>query len=112
MNLMSDIQLSKEQALELLHKLATDDAFRSSYEASPLAALKSAGVPEGVVLALSTQGLEPTRLMGKDQFQNAFQQVQDDLAEVCLCHRPPSVNLHQHGVAGGKAAATSTPFAK
>ena len=109
---MSDIKLSKEQALELLHKMATDDAFRSSYESSPLAALKSAGIPESVMLALSTQGLGPSKLIGKDQFQSAFEQVQDDLAEVCLCHRPPSVNLHQHAVVGGKAAAISVSFAK
>ena len=109
---MTDIKISKEQALDLLHKLATDDAFRSSYEISPLAALKSVGIPESVVIALSAQDLGATKLIGKDEFQSAFKQVQDDLAEVCLCHRPPSVNLRQHGVAEAKAEATSTSFAK
>ena len=90
---MTDTSLPREQALALLQRLANDDAFRTSYETSPAAALKAAGISAEIIAALAPTSLAPTRLRSREAFQKAYEQVREKEAEVCLCHRPPEISL-------------------
>lgn len=107
---MTDTTLSREQALALLQRLATDDEFRTSYEASPAAALKSAGISAALVDSLTPASVAPTKLRAKDVFQRAYDEVREEIAEVCLCHRPPTISLKSGGTTRAKGDGTTTSF--
>jgi putative modified peptide len=86
----NDNVLSKAQAVALLRKLSSDDAFRASYQADPRAALIGLGVAAG--------GLPPTMaaiatLADKSVFVMALAQVNADLADVHACLVVPTVRI-------------------
>ena len=60
--------LSREHSLALLHKLSTDDGFRSRFEQKPAAALAEMGVPHETIVNLNAQCLTARTLAGKDAF--------------------------------------------
>lgn len=87
----NDTVLSKAQAIALLQKLSSDDAFRSSYQANPLAALIGMGVPANQLPA----NMAPiAALADKSVFANALAHVQADLANVCACQQPPKIQIN------------------
>ena len=59
---MADSKLSREHSLALLHRLATDDGFRSRYEQKPAAALAELGVPHETIVNLKGSCLAPATL--------------------------------------------------
>lgn len=87
----NDTVLSKAQASALLQKLSSDDAFRASYQANPLAALISIGVPTN---QLPANMAAISSLADKSVFANALAQVQADLANVCACLQPPKIQIN------------------
>ena len=68
---MADSKLSREHSLALLHKLATDDGFRSRYEKKPAAALAELGVPHDTIVNLKGSCLAPITLADKAHFLDA-----------------------------------------
>lgn len=90
---MANSQLSREHSLALLHKLATDDGFRSRYEQNPAAALAELGVPQDTIANLKASCLAPTTLAGKGHFQAAHRQLQDAAADVCIGMAIPDARL-------------------
>lgn len=109
---MTKTTLPRAQALALLQRLATDDAFRTTYQQDAATALKSAGVPEDVVDSLEATSVAAATLRAKEVFQRAYEQVRDDLAEVCLCHRPPTISLTGAGATRAKADDATTSFSE
>lgn len=109
---MTTTTLPRAQALALLQRLATDDVFRKTYEESPAAALKSAGIPSELVDSLEATSVAPTTLRPKEVFERAYQQVRKEIAEVCLCHRPPAISLTTGGATRDKADDTTTSFSE
>ena len=63
---MADSKLSREHSLALLHKLATDDGFRSRYEQKPAAALAELGVPHETIVNLKASCLAAQTLANRD----------------------------------------------
>ena len=109
---MTDTMLTRGQALALLQRLAEDDAFRATYESSPAVALKAAGIPADVVDALGATSLAPLRLRPRDAFRQALAQVRDEVAAVCLCHRPPEIRLRSADRSRDKDDGATTSFAE
>jgi len=109
---MTDTMLPRGQALALLQRLATDDAFRATYQASPAAALKAAGIPAEIVDGLASTSLSPATLRPREVFEQAYRQVRDEAAAVCLCHRPPEIRLHPAKGTRGTDDGATTPFAE
>lgn len=107
---MTDSALSKEQALDLLQKLSTDDNFRASYEKSPAAALGAAGISSKLLEALPAASLASGKLLPKEAFAKSLAQVKNDAADVFLCLRPPSVQLRSNEASQKPESANSTPF--
>ncbi|MBL0162285.1 MAG: NHLP-related RiPP peptide [Xanthomonadales bacterium] len=103
---MTDTMLSKDQAIALLQKLSTDDAFRASYEKSPGEALLAAGISAEVIKSLPRENLAPHKLNSKEAFAASLQQVRSESANVHLCLRVPTVKLS----GGSKDSAGSTSF--
>lgn len=90
---MADSKLSREHSLALLHKLATDDGFRSRYEQKPAAALAELGVPLDTIVNLKASCLAPATLDTKDVFSNAHAKLANAAADECLMMTPPLVKF-------------------
>lgn len=90
---MADSKLSREHSLALLHKLATDDGFRSHYEEKPAAALARLGVSLETIVNLKATCLAPAVLANKDVFSKAHAELTNAAAEECLMMTPPQVKL-------------------
>ncbi|HEX6612288.1 MAG TPA: NHLP-related RiPP peptide [Rhodanobacteraceae bacterium] len=81
---MTDSTLSREHSLALLHKLSTDDGFRSRFEQKPAAALAELGVPHETIVNLNATCLAPTTLADKAHFAQGHQQLSNAAAESCV----------------------------
>ncbi|MES2405050.1 MAG: NHLP-related RiPP peptide [Pseudomonadota bacterium] len=90
---MADSKLSREHSLALLHKLATDDGFRSRYEQKPAAALAEVGVPHETIVNLRASCLAPTRLASKEHHAKAHAELANAAADEYLMMTPPQVKL-------------------
>jgi len=91
---MADSKLSREHSLALLHKLATDDGFRSRYEQKPAAALAELGVPHETIVNLKGSCLAPASLANKDHFALAHASLSNATAENCLDMIVPNAQLN------------------
>ncbi|GAA0712269.1 NHLP-related RiPP peptide [Dokdonella soli] len=103
----ADVTLPKELAMVLLHKLASDDAYRQNYEVNPAQALAAIGVPADLIGALSPKSLAPTKLADRHILAEALRLIRHDAAETCLCQTPPQIKLTM----GSLDAAGTKPFA-
>ena len=90
---MADSKLSREHSLALLHKLATDDGFRSRYEEKPAAALAELGVPHETIVNLKASCLAPTSLADKGHFQAAHARLTAAAADQCVGMIVPTVRM-------------------
>jgi putative modified peptide len=90
---MADSSLSREHSLALLHKLATDDGFRSRYEQKPAAALAELGVPHETIVHLKASCLNSVVLAEKNHFVNAHRDLSSATAESCLQMSSPNSKL-------------------
>lgn len=93
MSLDTNASLSREHSLVLLHKLATDDGFRSRYEQKPAAALAELGVPLETIVNLRAACLASAPLAEKDQFIQAHAALANGAADECLMMTPPHLRL-------------------
>ncbi len=91
---MADSKLSREHSLALLHKLATDDGFRSRYEQKPAAALAELGVPLETVVNLKASCLAPSTLLEKEHFSRAHRELSNAAADACIGMNPPTSKLN------------------
>ena len=90
---MADSKLSREHSLALLHKLATDDGFRSRYEEKPAAALAELGVSLETIVNLKASCLNSVALAEKSHFANAYVELSNATADNCLMMNQPNAKL-------------------
>jgi putative modified peptide len=93
MSFQTDAKLSHEHSLTLLHKLATDDGFRSRYEQNPAAALAEVGVPPETVASFMASCVTSGQLVSKERFAAAHRQLRDAGAEACVQFAIPDPRL-------------------
>ncbi|HEY9112159.1 MAG TPA: NHLP-related RiPP peptide [Rhodanobacteraceae bacterium] len=93
-SLQTDEKLSREHSLALLHKLATDDDFRSRYEQKPAAALAELGVPLETIVNLKASCLMAQPLADKAHFSNARIELTNAAADCCIAMIVPSVKMN------------------
>ena len=91
--LETNAKLSREHSLALMHKLATDDVFRSRYEQKPAAALAELGVPLETIVNLKAACLAPALLAEKERFSQAYAELAHGAADGCLMMTPPTLRL-------------------
>ena len=92
-SLQTNASLSREHSLALLHKLATDDDFRSRYERKPAAALAELGVPHETIVNLKASCLASTSLADKAHFESAHVQLAAAATDQCLTMIIPTVKM-------------------
>jgi len=83
-SLQTNASLSREHSLALLHKLATDDGYRSRYEQKPAAALTELGVSLETIVNLKASCLAQITLADKAHFVEARRKLMDSDAVGCL----------------------------
>jgi putative modified peptide len=93
-SLQTNASLSREHSLALLHKLATDDDFRSRYERKPAAALAELGVPHETIVNLKAACLASTTLAEKSHFLIAHATLANASANNCLQMITPNAQLN------------------
>jgi putative modified peptide len=91
---MADSKLSREHSLALLHKLASDDGFRSRYEQKPAAALAELGVPHETIVNLKASCLAAQTLANKEHFRAAHTELAAAAANQCLTMIWPTVKMN------------------
>jgi putative modified peptide len=107
---LADSKLTHERSLALLHKLATDDGFRSRYEQNPAAALAELGVPQELIDGLPASSKAPLKLAPRPTFADALEHFRRGVAEVYLCQSVPQVSLSISAQSTGKDP-VKIPFA-
>ena len=90
---MADSSLSREHSLALLHKLYTDDGFRSRFEQKPAAALAEMGVPHDTIVNLKASCLSSTTLADKGHFAEGHKQLANAAADCCVGMITPTAKL-------------------
>jgi|SRR5690242_21002741 len=90
---MADSTLSREHSLALLHKLSTDDGFRSRFEQKPAAALAELGVPHETIVNLNAACLSSKKLADKGALAEARQHLINAGAEACVQMIIPNPSL-------------------
>ena len=93
-SLQTDEKLSREHSLALLHKLATDDGYRSRYEQKPAAALAELGVSHETIVNIKASCLASTRLADKKYFLHAYTELTNAAVDECLTMLPPQAKLN------------------
>lgn len=74
---MTDSTLTRDQAIALLRRLGTDDAFRTLFETKPAKALADAGVPSDTITGLKAGCLVPIKLAAKEDLLAIVDKLQD-----------------------------------
>ncbi|HET9031396.1 MAG TPA: NHLP-related RiPP peptide [Dokdonella sp.] len=90
---MPDSTLSRDQAVTLLRKLGSDDAFRSLFEAQPAEALRSIGVAAETIEKLDAKCMTPAKLADKGAFLSASGQLNDSVVTNAMTMNTPKLNL-------------------
>jgi putative modified peptide len=92
---MADSTLSRQHALTLLKKLATDDEFRKQFEEKPAKALVDMGVPHETVVNLPAASLAPIKLADKSKFQELHDRIASEPDAEWLCMVIPNLRLER-----------------
>lgn len=74
---MSSTRLPKQQELQVLSKLSSDDAFRARFEQDPTAALKEAGVDDATLKQFDPATLQPGTLADKASIAATHAKLRD-----------------------------------
>ncbi len=90
---MADTALTKEQGLALLTKLASDDAFRKSFEEKPAEALFRMGIPAELIVCLPESCLCRRKLASKEEMEEAKRQLAANLDSGVLNFVVPDAKL-------------------
>jgi putative modified peptide len=85
--------LSKAEAIALLERLSTDDAFRARYAARPAEILLEVGVSAETVAGLDDCLRPAHALAEKSVFGIALEQLRRDTVEMAVCLHPPTIRL-------------------
>jgi putative modified peptide len=89
----TNAKLSREHSLALLHKLATDDIFRSRYERKPAAALAEVGIPSETIKSFTATCQVMGKLADKTRFAEARRQLLNAGADAGIQFTIPNPKL-------------------
>jgi putative modified peptide len=90
---MQNGKLTRDESITLLQKLSSDDAFRTTFEKDPAAALQQIGIGNGDVAALPPTALAPQPLPPKEQFQQALDEIREGGVSDHVCLIIPLLKL-------------------
>jgi putative modified peptide len=91
---MAGQNVSKAQMLDLLGRLANDDGFRDRFEKSPPTALSEVGIPPNQIRGFPEDHTQPGKLASKAAFAQTLKQLQQNVADDCLCMVQPGLWLN------------------
>jgi putative modified peptide len=74
---MNSARLPKQQELQVLSKLSSDDDYRARFEQDPVAALKEAGVDDATLKQFDPATLQPGKLADKASIAATHAKLKD-----------------------------------
>lgn len=90
---MTDSTLTKDQALTLLRRLGSDDAFRELFESKPAKALSETGIPADTIVNLNSICLCPAKLTSKAEFQKIAETLDAEAINSAMTMVIPKMKL-------------------
>ena len=90
---MAGQNVSKAQMLDLLGRLANDDAFRNRFEKNPPAALAEVGIPPNQIKGFPEDHTRPGKVAPKSNFEAARNRLANQASDECLCMIIPGLRL-------------------
>lgn len=93
---MSGSRLPKEQELQLMKKLSSDDDYRARYENNPADALKEVGVTDEQISALDPAALKPGKLAEKADIASAHGKLAEANISEHVCLIAPLMRLNRN----------------
>ena len=90
---MAGPNVSKAQMLDLLGRLASDDAFRGRFEKNPPASLAEVGIPPDQIKGFPEDHTRPGKIAPKSDFEAARKRLVNQAGEECLCMIIPGLRL-------------------
>jgi putative modified peptide len=90
---MAGQNVSKAQMLDLLGRLANDDAFRDRFEKNPSAALAEVGIAPNQIAGFPEDHTQPGKLAPKSVFETARKQMSEQAGDECFCMIAPGLRL-------------------
>ena len=90
---MAGQNVSKAQMLDLLGRLAKDDAFRDRFEKNPSAALAEVGIAPNQIAGFPEDHTQPGKLAPKTIFETARKRLAEQAGDECFCMIAPGLRL-------------------
>ncbi|MCA9233248.1 MAG: NHLP-related RiPP peptide [Planctomycetales bacterium] len=90
---MSDTKLTREQAVTLLRKLGSEEAFRSLFASKPAQALHQAGIPAESIVGLDAKCLCPRELADRDVYKDAADKLDTAVISDAMSMNTPNLKL-------------------
>ncbi|MBL0162287.1 MAG: NHLP-related RiPP peptide [Xanthomonadales bacterium] len=91
---MTASRLPKEQELQLMKQLSTDDGFRARFEKSPTDSLKEIGVSDDQISKLDRVALQPGKLADKAAIADAHRKLSDANTSEHVCLIVPFMRIN------------------
>ena len=91
---MTASRLPKEQELQLMKQLSTDDGYRARFEKSPADALKEIGVSDDQISKMDPAALQPGKLAEKSAIADAHTVLSKDSLNDHACMIIPMMRLN------------------
>jgi putative modified peptide len=88
-----DMQLTQDQGIALLRKLANDDAFRASFESDPAAAMAGIGISQQTLDSLDSECLEQRTLAPKSVFEALLGNVDSEEFQLAMSMHVHTLNI-------------------
>ena len=90
---MSDTKLTREQAVTLLRKLGSEEAFRSLFASKPAQALHQAGIPAESIVGLDAKCVCPRELADRDVYKDAADKLDTAVISDAMSMNTPNLKL-------------------
>lgn len=90
---MAQGRLPKDKGLILLQKLATDDGFRTRFEADPRAAMLDIGIRPEDLSALKSSCCDPKKIAGKEEFAKLLAEMESQAFVAAMSMHTPNIKL-------------------
>ena len=91
---MTASRLPKEQELQLMKQLSTDDGYRARFEKNPADALKEIGVTDDQMSKLDRAALQPGKLAEKSAIADAHRKLSEANTSDHICLIVPFMRIN------------------
>lgn len=90
---MAKTSLPKDQGMSLLRKLATDDGFRTRFEADPRSAMLEVGISPETISELKASCCDSKKIADKTAFEKLLAEMESEATIAAMSMHTPNIKL-------------------